>query len=328
MSADRSDPARVADGLLYIPDDDLVRSTVDGDDDGWSDARSYVPSDAIIKSVLGASNRERPRFRFPDWYAEPRVDGEPVRAASALFAALQLSPSILAASTVLHVALLIALGPLSVVNSRTEAPALSAAPAAPPPRLIYFPPQPPAPKPKRLGDPPTRRLAALRQTAVGVTVNRGGFQLTKTDSSARAVIDSSRLRADSGARFERGPEERELAAALEMEFRLGGDPLRVEVGDQIKFRELARLLTMRPFVRLRVTGVGSSRRDSAFGARAGMREAEAFARELIALGIDQERIDLDASGARECPPSEPLCGSNRSAVRTSLASGRREPRRP
>ena len=318
MSADRSDPARIADGLLYIPDDDLVRSIVDGDDDGWSDARSYVPSDAIIKSVLGASNRERPRFRFPDWYTESRVDEGPVRAASALFAALQLSPPTLAASTVLHVALLIALGPLSFANSGAGAPARPAAPVAPP-RLVYFAPQPAAAAPS-----PTRQT---RRTAAVVTVNRSGFQSTKTDSSARAVVDSSPLPSDSGARVERGPEERELAAALEMEFRLGGDPLRVEVGDQIKFRELARLLTMRPFARLRVTGIGPSRRDSAFGARAGMREAEAFARELIALGIDRERIDLDASDARECPPSEPLC-SNRSAVKTSLASGAREPRRP
>ena len=54
----------------------------------------------------------------------------------------------------------------------------------------------------------------------------------------------------------------------------------------------------------------------------------AFARALIALGIDLERIDLDATEARECPSSEPLCGSNRSGVRTSLASGARELRRP
>ena len=320
MSADRSDSARVADGLLYIPDDDLVRSTVDGDDAGWSDARGYVPSDALIGSVLGASSRERPRFKFPDWYAEPRADEGPMRAASALFAALQLSPSTLAASTVLHVALLIALGPLSIASGRAEKPALAAASVAPPPRLIYLAPQPPAADPL-----PTRQP---RRTTAGVTVNRGGFQVTKPDSAARPVVDSSGPRGDSGTRFERGAEERELAAALEMEFRLGGDPLRVEVGDEIKFRELARLLTMRPLARLRVTGMGPSRRDSEFGARAGMREAEAFARALIALGIDLERIDLDATEARECPSSEPLCGSNRSGVRTSLASGARELRRP
>jgi len=320
MSADRSDSARGADGLLYIPDDDLVRTTVDGDDAGWSDARSYVPSDALIRSVLGASSRERPRFKFPDWYAEPRADVGPVRAASAMFAALQLSPSTLAASTVLHVALLIALGPLSIAGSRAEAPAAVSAASVGPPRLIYFAPRPPAAGPLLARQP--------RQTAVGVTVNRGGFRLTEPDSAARSVVDSSGLRGDSGTRFERGAEERELGAALEMEFRLGGDPLRVEVGDQIRLRELARLLTMRPLARLRVTGMGPSRRDSAFGARAGMREAEAFARELIALGIDRERIDLDASEARGCPPSEPLCGSNRSGVKTSLASGAREPRRP
>jgi hypothetical protein len=310
MSADRRDSKRATDALLYIPNDDVVRSVVDGDDADWSDARSYVPSDALISSVLRSSSREHPRFKFPDWYAPPRLDEGPVRAASAMFATLQLSPSTLAASTVLHVALLLALGPLAIDNGRAERPSRFTRATAPPPRLVYFVPQSPA-SPKE-----------PRRTGFGVTVSRNGFQSTKPDTAWRTKVESSRFGADSGARVERGIEERELAAALNMEFRLGGDPLRVEAFDQLRFRQLFRLLTIRPLARLRVIGTGPSRRDAQFGARAGMREAEAFARELIALGIDRERIDLDASDGQGCPEREPQCAANRSGVRTSLAPPR------
>ena len=320
MSGGRRTPARVADALLYIPDEDLVRSVVDGDDAEWSDARRYVPSDTLISTVLRSSSRETPRFKFPDWYVAPRVDEGPMRAASAMFGVLRLSPSAFAASTVLHVALLVALGPLAIRNGGAEPSSRPATAIAPPPRLIYFAPQPPAPVPA-----PTKRS---RTTAVGVTVSRNGFQVTKPDSAQRPATDSSGVGADSGARLERGADDRELAAALDLEFLLGGDPLRVELGDQEKFRELARLLTMRPLVRLRVTGTGPSGRDGGLRARVGMREAEAFARELIALGIDRERIDLEASAGQECPSREPQCAGSRSRVRTSLAPTPREIRRP
>jgi hypothetical protein len=59
-----------------------------------------------------------------------------------------------------------------------------------------------------------------------------------------------------------------------------------------------------------------------------MREAEALARELIALGVERARIDLEASGEQGCPEREPRCGANRSRAKTSIAPSAAEPRRP
>jgi hypothetical protein len=311
MTRDRRGAAAGGDGLLYIPDDDLVRTTVEGDDAEWSDARSYVPSDALISSVLRASVRETPRFKFPDWYASPPRGGEPVRAASAILGALQLSPATLAAATVLHVVALVVLGPLTIVGAHGSVATPHAPTTIDAPRLIYFAPAPPQPAPRR------------ERRPVGVAVNPNGFELVKPGSPASAAVsaaDSLPATVDRRARADSGREDRELATALDREFRLGGDPLRVEAPDRARLEELSRILGARPLARLRVTGIGPLRSERALGARPGMREAELVARELINLGVARERIDLETGVAEQpCPEREPLCAAGRSRVRTSLA---------
>lgn len=317
MTRERRDTAAKGDGLLYLPDDDLVRSTVDGDDAEWSDARSYAPSDALLSRVLRMSVRETPRFKFPDWYTAPaaRNPDARIRAASAIFAAMQLSPSVLAAATVLHVVAFLALGPMSIGGGHAIGDARRAPPAVDAPRLVYFASAPPQPTPPRRARP-----------RVGVAVNRSGLELVRPDSTALATLpatDSVPVTTDRGARPDSGREDRELAGALYQELRLGGDPLRVEPADRVRLENLARILGARPLARLRVTGIGPPGSDSNFGARRGMREAETVARELIDLGVARERIDLDvAVDERPCPEREPLCAANRSRVRTSLAPSR------
>jgi hypothetical protein len=313
MTRDRRDTA--GDGLLYIPDDDLVRSTVEGDDAEWSDARSYVPSDALISSVLQTSVRETPRFRFPDWYAAPQRGGvDPVRAASAVFAALQLSPATLAAATFLHVVALFALGPLTIGGGLGRDVLRHTARAVDAPRLVYLTPATPRPAPRR------------ERRTVGVSVSRNGFRSVRPDSTAfttSPATDSLPVTADRSARPDSAREDRELAMAVDREFLLGGDPLRVEADDRVRLEELARILIGRPLARLRVTGLGPALSENNLGARRGMREAETVARELIALGVARERIDLNAGVAeRPCPERERSCVANRSRVRTSLAPSR------
>ena len=319
MTRDRRDTP--GDGLLYIPDDDLVRSTVEGDDAEWSDARSYVPSDALISSVLRMSVRETPRFRFPDWYAAPPRGGvDQVRAASAIFATLQLSPATLAAATFLHVAALFVLGPLTIGGGQGRGAPPHAPTAVDAPRLVYLVSAPPQPAPRR------------ERRAVGVAVTRNGFELVKPDSTAiptPPATDALPVSVDRRARPDSRGEDLELATALNLEFRLGGDPLRVEPADRMRLERLARIVAARPLVRLRVTGFGPPRADSNLGARRGMREAEAVARELMSLGVALDRIDLDVGVAeRPCPEREPLCAANRSRVKTSLATGSPATRRP
>jgi len=78
-----------------------------------------------------------------------------------------------------------------------------------------------------------------------------------------------------------------------------------------------------------VIGRGPDGPDSGFGARGGMREAEAFARELVTLGVARDRIDLEAGvGAEPCPSGEARCPANRSRVNTSLATEAARRRRP
>ena len=315
MTRDRRDAAG-GDGLLYIPDDDLVRSTVEGDDADWSDARSYVPSDALISSVLHASVREAPRFKFPDWYASPgsRNPDAPIRAASAILAALHLSPSILAAATVLHIVAVVVLGPLTLVGGNATATPHRVSSPVRSPRLVYL-------SPPR-SQPVTRTVR--RPVSVAVTAN--GFRVTKPDSTTAVTVppaDTLPATVDPRGRTEPAREDRELAAALVQEFRLGGEPLRVEAADRPRLEELARTLLARPLARLRVTGTGPPGADSALRARRGMREAEVIARELISRGVLRERIELYAAeGQSSCPATEPACAANRSRVRTSLAPSR------
>jgi len=318
MTADRRG-ADAADGLLYIPDDEIVRATVEGDDADWSDARSYVPPDALISSVLRVSSRETHRFKFPDWYAPARTDGDPVRVASAMFASLQLSPSALAAATIMHVVALVMLGPLAIVSGNAEQVRHAGSPSVRSAQLIYFPPRAPKSAPR------------ARLPAAGVPVNRRGARSLEPDSTkrdSRPATEPVAAPVDPGARVESPAEGLELTAALNQEFRLGGDPLRVEAPDRGRLLELVRVLEGLPRARLRVIGTAPSGPDRGFGARDGTREAEAFARELIALGVARERIDLAASGEGGCPAREPRCAEGRSRVRTSLASMSREVRRP
>jgi hypothetical protein len=138
-----------------------------------------------------------------------------------------------------------------------------------------------------------------------------------TRAETLAVVDTGES-VGTGA----GVEDREIAAALDQEFQLGGDPLRVEQSDRGRLIELARVLTVRPRVRLHVVGIGPPRRDPA--TREGAREAEALARELMALGIPREQIELDAAVSEQrCPEREPFCAAGRSRVKTSIVPSRR-----
>jgi hypothetical protein len=217
----------------------------------------------------------------------------------------------LAAATAVHVAAFLILSPVNVGGGR--APETRRAPMVlvQLPRLVYF-----VPRATESAPPVSRRP-------------RGGFRLKTQDSvAARSTVTRAETLAvvDTGESVGTGAgvEDREIAAALDQEFQLGGDPLRVEQSDRGRLIELARVLTVRPRVRLHVVGIGPPRRDAAMGPREGAREAEALARELMALGIPREQIELDAAVSEQrCPEREPSCAAGRSRVKTSIAPSRR-----
>lgn len=126
---------------LYLPDEGLVRATVEAAcclteptprsagellhlatcrecqsyvesaalSERWS-ATLFVPSDALVATVVARS--AIPRFRFPwdDRRAASARERRPTRAAAGFLIALGLSPSVLAAAVLVHAAALIAGG--------------------------------------------------------------------------------------------------------------------------------------------------------------------------------------------------------------------------
>src|SRR5262249_28563351 len=141
------------------------------------------------------------------------------------------------------------------------------------PRLIYMVPG------------PAITARAARKPG-SVAVSPRVFRFMTTDSATFTSVrprDFATVPIVSGGRAPPTIEEGELAAALDREFLLGGDPMRVEAPQRESLTGLAQILGARPFARLRVVGFGPNGPDGALGARPGFREAEAFARELVAL---------------------------------------------
>ena len=302
-------------GLLYLPGEELVRSTIDGDDADWSEAFSYVPRDSVVRTVLDASRRERPAFILPSTLLPNRaVVGRQSRAkrTAALLAGLGLSPFSLAAAAVLHVAFLFAVGPWIV----TQAGAARSIQMPPPPvivatRLVYDLPTPGKPPPvRRPRKQPSRSIA----------------QSTPVDTSSRAnrTVSQSRLdslraggwRGESRSMADAPSEELQAANALSQEFVFAGDGFELEPRDRPKVEVMVRLLTRWPGLRLRVIGDAPRRREG--GPLPGMAEAEALKRLLVQAGIDADRIEVGQmpEEERRCPEFEPNCGALRRRVRT------------
>ena len=298
-------------GLLYLPGEELVRSTIDGDDADWSESLSYVPPDSLVRTVLDASPRERPVFLIPATLVPqhaPLGARSRARRTAALLAGLGLSPFSLAAAAVLHVAFLFAVGPWIV----TQASAARSIRAAPPPpvvamRLVY-------PSPAKPVSPPigTARARPRRGNI------RQATDTSNTDA-VRTVLPMQRDTSGGGESRSRASVEREVETALRQELFFAGDGFDLEPRDSLKLRLIVRVLTTWPEYRLRVLGAAPRRREP--GAIPGMAEAEWVKRALVQAGIDSERIEIGQvpEAERVCPEREPLCVAGRRHVRTMVA---------
>jgi len=311
MPADRD----ASSALLYLPSEALVRATVEGDGDSWSESLGYVPDEALVADVLRRSDlAERPLwvFRFPASITSPISEQRrPVgfrRAAAAVAAALGVSPSALAAATVVHVLASVAFGPL--VFQQVGGPAMPPSVASPieAPRIVYWLPRAPAP---RAGRKPSSRVNYL---TIPLSTARG--------SSGRIVIayDSPKRPPNDRGNEARGLDCRGAdTSGLRQEFLLEGAALRIAGNGGRRMPVLVRLLRMQPGARLRISGAGPvvSPDDSL---RKGRREAEAFERVLLSQGIDSGRLELDIIplGDQTCAVNEPLCARGRSRVVTQL----------
>ena len=277
MPADRKDLS----GLLYLPGEDLVRSTVDGAEADWSNARSYVPSATVVRRVLDASQRARPRFILPPWL-EPSAwraqESSPrARAAAAMFGAFGLSPTALAAVAFGHALALIAAGPW--ISAEFRAASLR-----------------PAPRPVAIAVVPL--VYASSPTA-------------QSPKRRRALLLTGR------------PEraEREGAAALTQELHLSGPSLEIAREDLPKLEVIVRVLAAWPGLRLRVVGDGPRPREGR--PAAGVREAQAVIRRLVAAGVSRGRIDSGrAPENRRCAERDLSCSPGPSLVRTMEARSR------
>jgi hypothetical protein len=317
--------------LLYIPDEALVRSTIEGNDTDWSDTLAYVPAELLVGSVLLSSRRERPRFRLPS-SLEPggARDSESsglARMASALFALIGTSPASLAAATTAHIVIFAAIAPWVVGQVRTASTLTwSRDRPATAERIVYLSPS------RAIESPIRRRPRRPGPTALTVTPDTVAVQRPQTGWSTST--DSGGLPASRTLERSLSSPDVEVAAALHQEFLLTGDGIRIEQFDAPRFELLVRVLALRPRTRLLVRGAGprlgrERERDTGLGI-AGMREAEAFKRLLVDAGISPERIDVEAmperDGNRPCPEREPLCAGGRSRVQTMM--GAPGPNRP
>lgn len=301
-------------GLLYLPGEELVRSTIDGDDLDWSESVSYVPTEAVVRAVLDASQRERPTIRLPATVLPHRV----VRGVSnrrrwtaALLAGLGFSPFSLAAAAVFHLALLLAIGPwiLTQANAVRSIQIPRSRPIVAT-RLVYFVPP--------IG---ATRIASPRRPSAR-TITRSPLDTANIGAatSDRAVpLDSAASR--SPRVTQSAVPEREVIGALSQELRYVRDGYEFEPGDRSKLELIIRVLTRWPELRIRVLGAAPRPRER--GPLPGMAEAEAMKRMLVQAGIAEERIDVDQmpESERLCPEEEPLCASARRRVRT-MAAGR------
>ena len=301
-------------GLLYLPGEELVRSTIDGDDADWSESLSYVPPDSLVQTVLDASVRERPTFILPATLLPSRAPlGAPnrLRRTAALLAGLGLSPFSLAAAAALHVVFLFAVGPWIV----TQAGAARSIRTPPPmpvvvTRLVYVP-------PASREAPPVK--AARKRPPLAVTSSLAGDSLGSGRTTLPSQLDSGRagaLEANQGF-----TPEREAVIALNQELFFARDGFDLEAPDVPKLELIVRVLTRWPGLRLRVLGAAPPPQRREPG-RPGMAEAEMVKRSLVQAGIDGARIDVGQvpEAERLCPEREPLCAAARRRVRTSVAN--------
>src|SRR5262245_34248108 len=278
---------RNLDALLYLPSDELVRATIDGDDGDWSEAAGYVPTELLVAGVLQAPPASVASFRFPPWMTLARETNRRGlrRVAAGVLAAIGLSPSSLAASTVVHVLALVIVGPW-IAGSMGGAWSLRRPrPAVHPPTevVVYVAPvqKQAAPRPV---SPPRRRAAP------------------RVDSAA------TRETALAAERAERVAHEEDVRRAAEMEIQLSGD-LRIEQASGRDVEQLVHLLQTEPWLRVRIVGRGARREGTG---DAGVREAETMKRFLVNAGVAADRIELAVEPP--CGEREPNCGVRRSLV--------------
>ena len=291
-------------GLLYVPGEELVRSTIDGDDADWSESLSYVPSETLVRAVLHAPNRERPTFVVPETLMPP-APRAPRRArwAAALLAGLGFSPFSMAAAAVIHLAFLLAIGPWILTQANAaRSIRIPRPPTVVATRLVYYLPSrgssAPITRPRK---PPPRTISQPVDTT-----NTGVATVTtrKPDSAA------------SPARPAQGNVEREVINALNQELVFARDGFELEQDDRPKLELIVRLLVKWPELRLRVLGAAPRPREG--GSLPGMAEAEAIKRALIQAGINPERIEVGQmpEAERRCAEREPNCAAARRRVRT------------
>jgi hypothetical protein len=307
-------------GLLYLPGEELVRSTIDGDDADWSESVAYVPPDAVVRAVLDASQRERPTIRLPATVLPHRVArgaSNRRRWTAALLAGLGFSPFSLAAAAVFHLAFLLAIGPWILTQAHAvrsiQIPRSHAIVAT---RLVYFVPP--------IGN--ATRIAPPRKPAGRTTIQSP--PVDTTNSGAAASVRTTALDS-SGSRpsplVQGSVREREVKGALNQELRFAGDGFELERADRPKLELIVRILTTWRELRIRV--LGAAPRLGEPGPRPGMAEAEAMKRTLVQAGIAPERIDVDQipESERQCPEREPRCAAARRRVRTMAAEGEAKP---
>jgi hypothetical protein len=300
--------------MLYVPEAELVRSTVEGHDPEWSDARGYVPSDAVVARVLRHSRRTRPRFRFPTWlerreYADNDNAG-PIRAASAVLAATGLAPAPLVVVTVAHLAAFLVIGPWVATQVRSVASANAVQrPAIETITLVFSlntstsEPRV-APRPAAIG-----RATSAPPAPTGGAPSARSPRSDSSSTSPSAQVDTSEL-----------PRIRER---MNREFLFEGDPLGLRRDDSRALEELLAVMRERPWVRVRVEGAGPSRGER--GPTPGAREAETFKRLLIDSGISTDRIEAGSQTDQpRCPAGERRCEGGRPRVHTSLIEPPRE----
>jgi outer membrane protein OmpA-like peptidoglycan-associated protein len=307
-------------GLLYLPGEELVRSTIDGDDADWSESLSYVPPDSLVRSVLDASVRERPTFALP---AALMPNRGPLGALSrkqrtaAILAGLGLSPFSLAAAAALHVAFLFVVGPwiaTQATAARSIPPLLRPAPAIVATRVVYVLPanrsSPPI-RPARKGPPRAITLPSAADTSNTSTAPPRTVSPLQLDSARTA----SQPAPGSSA-------QREIAMALDQELFFAGEGTDLEPRDMQKLELIVRVLTRWPSIRLRVLGAAPPLRPRERAALPGMLEAELVKRALVRAGIDSARIEVGQvpEAERFCPEREPNCAAGRRRVRTMVRS--------
>jgi outer membrane protein OmpA-like peptidoglycan-associated protein len=292
-------------GLLYVPGEELVRSTIDGDDADWSESLSYMPSDTLVRTVLAASHRERPTFVLPATLIPPAPRAtHRARWAAALLAGLGFSPFSMAAAAVMHLAFLLAIGPWILTQANAaRSIRMPRPPAIAATRLVYY-----LPARESSAGTPRSRKAPPRTIS----------QPVDTTNSGRATVTT--LKPDSAgslpARSAQRNVEREVISALSQELVFARDGFELEQDDRPKLELIVRLLVTWPELRLRVLGAAPRPREQ--GALPGMAEAEAIKRTLVQAGISPERIDIGQmpESERRCPEREPNCAAARRRVRT------------